>query len=59
MPNTNYYYHGRSTEDSLETYTAPAARIVAVYERAVLLTMTERRRLDREWAAADERTWNA
>lgn len=44
----------RSTEDSLETFTAPAARVVSVYERAVQLTMTERRRLDREWAAADK-----
>jgi hypothetical protein len=47
----------RSTEDSLETYTAPAARIVSVYERAVLLTMTERRKLDREWAEADKLVW--
>lgn len=44
----------RSTEDSMETYTAPTARIVSVYERAVLLTWSERRRLDREWAAADK-----
>lgn len=44
----------RSTEDSFETYTAPGAEIVSVYERAVLLTWTERRRLDREWAAADK-----
>lgn len=43
----------RSSEDSLESYTAPSARIVSVYERAVQLTWTERRRLDREWAAAD------
>lgn len=44
----------RSTEDSLETFTAPAARILSVYERAVQLTWTERRRLDREWAEADK-----
>lgn len=43
----------RSTEDTIETYTAPAARVLAAYDRAVLLTWTERRRLDREWAAAD------
>lgn len=43
----------RSTEDSMESYTAPSARVVSVYERAVQLTWTERRRLDREWAEAD------
>lgn len=43
----------RSTEDSIETWCAPALRVVAVLDRAVLLTMSERRRLDREWAAAD------
>jgi hypothetical protein len=42
-----------STEDSVPSFTAPAARVVAVYERAVLLTNTERRRLAREWAAFD------
>lgn len=48
----------RSTEDSLETWTAPEARVVSVYDRAVLLTNTERRRLDRLWAAADiEQGW--
>jgi hypothetical protein len=48
----------RSTEDSLETWTAPAARVLSVYDRAVLLTNTERRRLDRLWAAADiEQGW--
>lgn len=48
----------RSTEDSLETWTAPEARIVSVYDRAVLLTNTERRRLDKLWAAADiEQGW--
>ncbi|MCM6777904.1 hypothetical protein NDR87_31600 [Nocardia sp. CDC159] len=45
----------RSTEDSIETFTAPSARVVAVVDRAVLLTMSERRRLYREWRAADER----
>lgn len=43
----------RSTEDSVESYTAPALRVVAVLDRAVLLTMTERRRLFRRWSAAD------
>lgn len=43
----------RSTEDTIETYMAPAARVVSVYERAVLLTHTERRRLYREWTVAD------
>jgi hypothetical protein len=42
-----------SAEDSIETWAAPAARVVSVYERAVLLTDTERRRLDRLWAEAD------
>jgi hypothetical protein len=42
-----------STEDTMESYRAPAARVVAVVERAVLLTMGQRRRLDRLWGAAD------
>lgn len=45
----------RSTEDTVETFLVPAARIAAVLDRAVLLTMSERRRLDREWATADAR----
>lgn len=44
-----------SSEDTIETVTCAAARVVAVYERAVLLTMTERRRLWREWGEADSR----
>jgi hypothetical protein len=44
-----------STEDSIESFHAPALRIVSVLDRAVLLTMSERRRLFREWADADER----
>ena len=44
-----------STEDSYETYVADQARVVAVYDRAVLLTWTERRRLFREWGVADEK----
>ena len=43
----------RSTEDSMPSYTADAARIVSVYARAVLLTMSERRRLWRAWTKAD------
>lgn len=42
-----------STEDTFPSITAPALRVVAVLDRAVLLTMTERRRLGREWHAAD------
>lgn len=45
----------KSTEDTVETFMAAAARVVAVLDRAVLLTMSERRRLDREWGAADAR----
>jgi hypothetical protein len=44
----------RSTEDTIETWMASAAVVVSVPERAVLLTMSQRRRLDRMWAAADE-----
>lgn len=43
----------RSTEDSIETWHATTARVVAVLDRAVLLTMSQRRRLYREWRAAD------
>ena len=43
----------RSTEDSYETYAVTAARVVSVYDRAVLLTWSERRRLYREWGQAD------
>lgn len=42
-----------STEDTIESFKAPALRVLAVLERAVLLTMSERRRLYREWTAAD------
>lgn len=44
----------RSSEDSIETYHAPGWRVVSVLERAVLLTWSERRRLWREWEAADQ-----
>lgn len=43
----------RSTEDSIETWMAPAARVASIIERAVLLTMSERRRLFRQWTDAD------
>ncbi len=42
-----------SGEDTIESFTAAAIRVVAVYERAVLLTWSERRRLTREWQSAD------
>lgn len=42
-----------SEEDSYETYTAPTVRVVGVVERAVRLTHKERRRLARDWEAAD------
>ena len=43
----------RSDEDSFETYHAPALRVLSILDRAILLTMTERRRIGREWLAAD------
>lgn len=43
----------RSTEDSIETYLADSARVIAVYARAVLLTHRQRRALQRRWATAD------
>lgn len=45
----------RSTEDHFETVTAESARVLAVYDRAVLLTWGQRRSLDRKWAEADRR----
>jgi hypothetical protein len=47
-----------SFEDTVETWTAPAARVLSVYDRAVLLTDTERRKLNRLWAEADNE-WKA
>ncbi|GAA5229226.1 hypothetical protein [Arthrobacter cryoconiti] len=44
----------RSTEDTMESYTAPTARVTSVLERAVELTWPERRRLNRHWADADK-----
>jgi len=43
----------QSTEDSIEAWTAPAARVLVAVDRAVLLTWSERRRLLREWTQAD------
>lgn len=42
-----------STEDTIETWIAPAARVLAIVDRAVLLTPNQRRRLNRIWADAD------
>lgn len=42
-----------SSEDSIPSVHAPALRVVAVVDRAVLLTHSERRRLYREWGIAD------
>jgi hypothetical protein len=43
----------RSTEDTIETWTAPTLTITAVIERAILLTWKQRRALYREWEQAD------
>ena len=45
----------RSTEDTIESWHFPALRVEAVLDRAVLLTMSERRRLFKEWGDADTR----
>jgi hypothetical protein len=42
-----------SLEDTVDSFHAPALRIVAILDRAVLLTWSERRRLHREWGVAD------
>jgi hypothetical protein len=42
-----------SLEDSVETWSAPKARVLSVYDRAVRLTDTERRALDKIWREAD------
>lgn len=42
-----------STEDHFPTWTAPQARVILVYDRAVTLAMGERRRLLRRWIEAD------
>jgi len=43
----------RSDADSIETWHAPAMRVVKVSEAVVQLTSQERRRLQRMWADAD------
>lgn len=43
----------RSTEDTVETWRAPAARILVAVDRAILLTTAERRRMYRQWGDAD------
>jgi len=43
----------RSEADSIETYQAPAFRVVKVSEVAVRLTMSERRHLYRIWETSD------
>lgn len=45
----------KSTEDTIPTWVVPAARVTAVYDRAVLLTWGQRRAMFRRWTAADER----
>lgn len=45
----------RSDEDSIESYRAQAWEVVAVVDRAVRLTMSERRRLWKLWGDADGR----
>lgn len=42
-----------SAEDTIATVHAPAFRVLAVADRAVRLTDKERRRLFRDWTAAD------
>lgn len=42
-----------SPEDHFPTWTAPAAEVTAVYDRAVSLTMGQRRQLLRLWIEAD------
>ena len=44
-----------SEEDTMRAFRCDQARIVSVLDRAVLLTPSERRRIHREWTAADIR----
>lgn len=46
-----------SREDPIETHTAPAYRVTQVVDRAVRLIPAERRRLARQWEAADLETY--
>lgn len=43
-----------SPEDHLPAWTCESARVVAVYQRAIQLTWTQRRALLRRWKVADE-----
>lgn len=43
----------RSPEDMFPSYTAPAARVLAVYGRRIELSWSQRRSLYRRWAALD------
>lgn len=43
-----------SDGDPFESYYGPALRVLSVSERAVVLTMSERRRLWRAWTEADK-----
>lgn len=49
----------KSTEDPIPTWTVDVAEVVNVYDRAVLLSWSERRRLAREWELADREAANA
>ena len=42
-----------SDEDSIPSVHTPALKVMAVVDRAILLTNSERRRLYREWGIAD------
>lgn len=42
-----------SNEDHFPSWTCEAARVVKVYQRAVLLTWTQRRALFKRWTVAD------
>lgn len=45
----------KTQEDHIASWTCEGARVKAVYERGVLLTPGQRRRLFTEWGLADER----
>jgi hypothetical protein len=42
-----------STEDRFPTWCAPAARVRSIYDRYVLLTPAQRRRMSNRWTLAD------
>ncbi|MFE2994169.1 hypothetical protein ACFXG4_04045 [Nocardia sp. NPDC059246] len=41
-----------SSEDPIESFHAPAARVTEVVDRGVVLNLTERKQLARKWTAA-------